>query len=189
MLYERHKFEVLTQAKKQVYLFCFFFCVVTAYVLLNHLYPSLSDIVSIALIVILFIGGVATFLSLRARIVTSGDTEDSQEDFHIYSKNSFDDRIPLSYKDEYVSDLRLSFYKLTETWPAIMREEIVYRLLSDVIEMPDDIGPRYVEDLTFRLDMPMKHRNSLRRWLLKLLRLDPPQRRVILDQIRRSILK
>lgn len=87
-----------------------------------------------------------------------------------------------------LASLRILFRRYTEGLEPAVLEELIYRLYKDVVDMPPDLGNRYIQDLGFRLDLPDKNILFLARWLEQALELRPRERKVLFDQIRRAIL-
>jgi Skp family chaperone for outer membrane proteins len=87
------------------------------------------------------------------------------------------------------SSLRYIYMDMASEWPPSLREEIAYRLLTEIAEMPSDIATRYAEDLTFRLDLPSFQRSQLSDWLRQALRLNLTDRRILFDQLMRTTRK
>ncbi|HEY3103191.1 MAG TPA: hypothetical protein VGJ69_06340 [Pyrinomonadaceae bacterium] len=136
--------------------------------------PSWFGIIEI---ILLFFGGLATswFLFQRSRVSLLP---------RYFSEGASEYRLSSD-----LDSLRYMYMDMAGSWPAFIREEVAYRLLSDMVEMPTDVGLRYVEEMTFRLDMPSQERSQLSSWMRYALRLSPGERRILFDQLRRSTLK
>jgi hypothetical protein len=68
--------------------------------------------------------------------------------------------------------------------PPSLREELSYRMLRDLLELPPDVGGRYIEDLISRFDLPGIHRRRLVQLLEVFVRMRPSQRRLVWEQLR-----
>ncbi|WP_286253819.1 prenyltransferase/squalene oxidase repeat-containing protein [Streptomyces graminofaciens] len=81
-----------------------------------------------------------------------------------------------------------SFRYATEDFPPSIREELVYRLLRDGVDIPQDIGSRYIRELMLDLHIPPRRSQGLEAWLERVMSLDPDNRRILFSQLRRAIL-
>jgi hypothetical protein len=87
-----------------------------------------------------------------------------------------------------LSTLRYAFLDITDDLSPRLREEIVYRLFTDLVDLPADIGRRYAQDLIVRFKIVPRTRREVLSWIDEALRLSPSDRRILFDQIRRTIL-
>jgi hypothetical protein len=84
----------------------------------------------------------------------------------------------------------LSFYRhkfidISSDLPPSAREELIYRLSREFGRMPKDVLPRYLEDLSMSLDLPLNKRRELYFWLEDLNQRDEVEIKIIFDQLRR----
>ena len=87
-----------------------------------------------------------------------------------------------------IYDLVDDFRYVTDSFPASVREELIYRLLREGVDLPRDIGYRFVRDLMLDMGVPPRQSQRLEVWLERLMSLEPETRRMIMLQLRRAIL-
>ncbi|HYW73353.1 MAG TPA: hypothetical protein VE961_20190, partial [Pyrinomonadaceae bacterium] len=83
--------------------------------------------------------------------------------------------------------LRRMYLEMSQDWRPDVREELAYRLPS-LVDMPEDLGNRYVEELVYRLGLGPSDRARLETWSRYVTRLDLTERRLLFEQIRRTFL-
>lgn len=99
------------------------------------------------------------------------------------------ERAPEVLNDSAVSSLRRMYMDIMAELPPAIREEFAYRLLTTMTSMSAEIGERYAEELTFRIDIPSYLRSRLTGWIRYALRLSPTDRRVLFDSLLRLTTK
>ncbi len=103
------------------------------------------------------------------------------EDFHISDIN-----LDMRREEKYTSTieiLRRAYYSMSVEWDRNVREEVTYRLYKDFIDVPTEIGTRYLEELNYRLPLDREQRFQLQKWLFAVLELNPNERRILFIQI------
>jgi hypothetical protein len=85
--------------------------------------------------------------------------------------------------------LRLKYYELSESWPLSVREELAYRLFTELVGMPPEIGVRYSEDLAAKLGFGTKERKEFLVWVSRVMLLSSRDRRVLVTQLQRAYLR
>ena len=78
------------------------------------------------------------------------------------------------------------FLRLGRRLPAAVNEELWYRLLIDLGDMPPDLARRYTADIAERYNLNPSDRQRLIRLIERIVTLKPSERRVVLDQVRRA---
>lgn len=78
------------------------------------------------------------------------------------------------------------FLRMTRALPPALNEELTYRLLMDLGEMPPSLARKYTEDMAERYTLNLANRQRLARVIERIVILRPNERRVILDQLRRA---
>ncbi len=79
------------------------------------------------------------------------------------------------------------FREVTEDLPASVREELVYRLLYRMPDLPRDIAPRFATEILLSLKAEHKTARAVERWVDKLATYPPTERRIILQAIQQGI--
>jgi hypothetical protein len=103
-----------------------------------------------------------------------------------YSDRYYPERFQMPSR---LSELRLMYHDISAMWSPDLREEVGYRLFRELIEAPPQIGIRYIEDLSLRLNLPPYSRSMLVSWAERVLRLDPSDRRILFEQIQRASIR
>lgn len=88
-----------------------------------------------------------------------------------------------------LSRLRDIYFEMQSEWPSSLREEFVYTLYTDLIDLPLDVSPRYAKELANRYPLPREYARRMQSWIDMVVRLDPTERRILFDQLRRAILR
>jgi hypothetical protein len=86
-----------------------------------------------------------------------------------------------------LSYYRHKFIDITSDIPQSAREELIYRLSREISRLPKDILPRYLEDLTMSLNLPVNKRRELYFWLEDIISKEEVEIQVVFEQIRRII--
>ncbi len=86
------------------------------------------------------------------------------------------------------SVLALEFAEIASELPGAVSEELVYLLVTRIVDMPSDVGTGYSEKLLSRLDVPRDVQRRVVRWIGRLVSLDPHSRRAVIEQVRRQSL-
>jgi hypothetical protein len=89
--------------------------------------------------------------------------------------------------DERLRALRLEFVRMSEEYPIALRQEIVFLLFDQFIDPPADVAGRLAEQAGVSVGLPMDSVWRFRRWIEAVALLDPTERRLLFDQIRRSV--
>jgi len=85
--------------------------------------------------------------------------------------------------------LRAMYADMSASWPPSIREELTYRLFTEFVEMPPDIGTRYAEELAMRIGLPSAARAAFAHWARLATRIPPSERRLLFSQLERIILR
>jgi len=78
------------------------------------------------------------------------------------------------------------FLRMTRALPPTLNEELTYRLMMDLGEMPPSLARKYTEDIAERYTLNPANRQRLARVIERIVILRPNERRVVLDQLRRA---
>lgn len=89
--------------------------------------------------------------------------------------------------DERLRALRITFIRILDGCAPPVREELVYLLFDRFVDIPADVAARLAEQTGARLGVSSEATMQFRRWASAAALLEPAERRVLFDQIRRSV--
>jgi hypothetical protein len=89
--------------------------------------------------------------------------------------------------DERMRSLRLSFNRVLDHCSPSARQELVYLLYDRFIDVPADVASRLAEQTGMRLGMSSEGAALFQQWASVAALLAPSERKVLFDQIRRSV--
>jgi Prenyltransferase and squalene oxidase repeat len=96
----------------------------------------------------------------------------------------------LSHIDRSMMSLvRNRFLSFAERLPLSVREEVIYSLYDDFLDAPPDIAERIVQRLTLQLSLPPHEADDFREWATLVAQFTPRERRVLLESLRRTVLR
>lgn len=83
-----------------------------------------------------------------------------------------------------ISVLSDAFINVSRDWPHSIREELIYRLNKEFVELPPDIALRLIESLMNRFKLDFDQKIFLRQWIKLIMDLQVADRRVLFDRLR-----
>jgi hypothetical protein len=89
--------------------------------------------------------------------------------------------------DERLRALRLSFNRVLDDCQPAVRQELVYMLFDGFVDVPADVAGRRAEQSGMRLGMSFEGVVRFKEWASAAALLEPEERQVLFDQIRRSV--
>lgn len=138
--------------------------------------PQMSIVTSTMLAVSVLLAGVFIFLIPKTFFRRIESEARRRQAFREFSSRSD------------MQQFQRDFLEMSQPWPTSVREEVVYRLFTEIVNLPPDVAIRFAEDLVFRFEMPPRVSREFQSWLRELLKLPRADQRVILERIRRVIL-
>ncbi|HEX4668582.1 MAG TPA: prenyltransferase/squalene oxidase repeat-containing protein [Solirubrobacterales bacterium] len=118
----------------------------------------------------------------------------SRERRYMRAMNTFAERshsqwlpVDIGPVDERLRALRITFSRILDECAPPVREELVYLLFERFIDIPADVAARLAEQMGSRLGMSADGVLQFRRWASAAALLEPSERQVLFDQIRRSV--
>lgn len=86
-----------------------------------------------------------------------------------------------------VTSVVSSYADITHNLPESVREELFHVLRGRLVDMPPDIGLKYIEDFVESIRISPQNRTRLTRWTREFLTMDPQSRLIVCDVIGRQL--
>lgn len=140
---------------------------------------------AVSLLAALVVAAVALYVERRSRlffesVASASDAARAQLQEVDLSEGAASDRI---------RSLRRAFISMSGDWPHGVRSEIVYLLFEQFVDVPTDIAERLAERNAMRVGAPPHVAFEFSEWVAAAALLEPPERRLLFDQLRRSVIE
>lgn len=144
---------------------------------------------TLALVLLVGASVVATIFALVAAESRRRRTQRFAYEMRGLAERSHLQWLPLGVEpgDDRLRSLRLSFNRVLDDCRPAVRQELVYLLFDGFIEVPADVAGRRAEQVGMRLGMSVDGVVRFKQWASAAALLEPKERQLLFDQIRRSV--
>lgn len=143
-------------------------------ILKNNSYTSMLLISIVSAVLASLIISTFNLYPLRKRVDNDSATKHPNKPIYLDTEETED-----------LSKLRNDYLSISQSWRPAVREELLYRFITELSELPPDMGRRYTEELAARFKLNQIQTRNLLKWMDRVLLLSRSERSVLFDQLLR----